>query len=265
MPKGNAKRVRASTARLTELRRGSYASARATERLLTEARDRGLPSAISRTSQWRARKEEASRMTPFGPLVREYSVPLKEGDFDVAIQHPMAMLHVSHTDCEPFRKLMRDTLKAHPPSAAAPWRIAMYCDEVGHNPIGRDNRKCEAIYWSFLEFGGRVLHTELGWFEVMVIRTNVVEKLPGFMSRLFTLILNDLFFDDVHNFSDGIILPDGISLVAKFACLVADEKALKEILCARAQVASNSAQYATKYATTRLRTHVQLGALEALA
>ena len=197
------------------------------------ARDEGVPSAISRTSMWRARKEIATRITPFGKLVQEFTIPLPDGDYDVAVQQPMAMMYVAYQECEPFRKLMDDSVAAHPPSKTAPWRIAMYCDEVGHNPIGRDNRKCEAIYWSFLEFGARALHTELAWFEVMVIRTTVVELLPGFMSRLFKLILNSLFFGEIHSFADGVLLSPSAFIVAKFSCLVADEKALKEILCAK--------------------------------
>ena len=231
--KTNVKRERVSASRLTDLRRGSYASARATERILCDARAKGIPSAVSRTSQWRARKERASRMTPFGKLVDEFVIPTPAGDITIAAQHPMAMVYTSYVECEPFRKMFRRTIDKYPPTPSAPWRIAMYCDEVGHNPVGRDNRKCEAIYWSFLEFGPRVLHTEDAWFEVMAVRTGVVAQIPGFMSGLFKIILNRLFFGDVGNFSTGCLMPDCILLYAEFSCLVADEKALKEILCAK--------------------------------
>ena len=142
----NVKRERVSASRLTDLRRGSYASARATERILCDARAKGIPSAVSRTSQWRARKERASRMTPFGKLVDEFVIPTPAGDITIAAQHPMAMVYTSYVECEPFRKMFRRTIDKYPPTPSAPWRIAMYCDEVEHNPVGRDNRKCEAIY-----------------------------------------------------------------------------------------------------------------------
>ena len=214
---------------LTDWSRGSYASGRALERILADVRTHGLPKASSRRTQYRARKKAALTLTPHGALVQHLELPLSTGPRKFAVQHPMAMLHIARQRSLAFDSFFKERLALHPPDQS-PWRLVMYVDEVGHNPVGRDNRKCEAIYWSFLEFGARALHTEDAWFEVMVIRTIEVQKLPGFMSQLFVILLTALFF----NHSAGIDLMHGVHLLdvllfAKLACNVADEKALKEI------------------------------------
>lgn len=219
---------------LADLSRGSYASGRAIERLLADVRNHGIPEATSRRSLYRARKAEANLQTPYGPLVQSFVLPLSSGPETVAVQHPLGILHVVCAECPAFSSVLRDALQRQPPSGAAPWRLVLYCDEIGHNPLGRDNRKCEAIYWSFLELGTRALHLELGWFEVMVVRTRLVEELPGGMSHLLRLLLNNLFFNQSNgsNLETGVHLQDGLPLLfAKFACFVADEKAIKEVWC----------------------------------
>ena len=87
-------------------------------------------------------------------------------ELKVAAQHPMAMLHVSIEQCEGFRKVLATAMRQTPPTRDNPWGVVIYCDEVGHNPVGRDNRKVQCLYWSFLELGSKVLHTEPAWFTV---------------------------------------------------------------------------------------------------
>ena len=176
--------------RLCDLRRGSYASARATERLMISAREDGIPTAVSRTSMWRARKKVLSEPTPFGPLVQDMTLPTYDGDVVVAVQHPSAMLYKAMHTCEPFRSFFLPIYEQNTPSPAKPWHLCLYADEIGHNPIGRDNRKCECVYWSIYEFGVQALATEAVWFKVVVARTKVVFQVDGDMSHLFKIFLN---------------------------------------------------------------------------
>ena len=218
--------------RITDLRRGSYASARATEKLMRSARDEGVPQAVSRTTYWRARKRLLGSATVYGPLVQDFTLPLRGGPKTFAVQQPAAMLYTALDACEPFRNFFTHRYDMHKPSASSPWHIIMYCDEIGHNPVGRDNRKCESIYWSFHEFGGEALHSEACWFKIMVVRSQEVAKLDGHMSHLFRLLLNHHFFGE-HSFADGVVVGPGQIMYATFGFVIADEKALKEVLFAK--------------------------------
>ena len=220
--------------RLTNLQRGSYASVRALERILCDVKKNGVPEAVGRSTFYRARKKAASEVTPFGALIQPFDLPLADGVHTVVAQHPLAMLHVVARDCEPFRNTLEQALRRKPPSAEAPWGLVMYCDEIGHNPVGRDERKIESVYWSFLELGPAALSTELAWFEVVAVRTTLIEELPSGMSHLYKLILSRLFFnrEQGSDMSVGVFLRDGWPMIfAKFACFVADEKAIKEVWC----------------------------------
>ncbi len=223
---------------LVRFSRGSYASHRAIERLLRQVREEGIPDASSRASQWRARAAIAGQVGPFGPLVQDLVLP--HSDITYAVQHPMAMLHFCCGDEKyvGFVCLMRYALRNHPP-ADGPWHLVMYADEIGHNPLGHDNRKCECIYWSFLEFGPAALQTEDAWFIVCVIRTKQIEKLSGFMSHMFKLLLKRYFFNSQngHHFKNSgvriVIEGKSFFIFAEFGAIVADEKALKEVFCCK--------------------------------
>ena len=73
MPKKGSKRAAATDPqRLSDMRRGSYGTARCTEKLMKIARDEGIPNAISRTSHWRARKALTTSNDIYGPLVQDF-------------------------------------------------------------------------------------------------------------------------------------------------------------------------------------------------
>ena len=222
-----ATKKRPAAQRLTDLQRGSYASVRAISRLMREARDEGIPEYTSRTQMWKARNQVASTPTRFGPLVHELELP---SGHEVFVQNPMAMLDTCCREAPLFNQFLRNAHARTPSSMTNPWRIVMYFDEVGHNPIGRDNRQLECVYWSFLELGMVALHTEAVWFEVAITRTEIVADLPAKMSQFIRIILNRCFFNDTHSFATGILLHGALMLFATFACVVADEKALKEVL-----------------------------------
>ena len=141
------KRPRIQPERLSDLRQGSYASYSALEQLMRRLSADGVPKVHSRISQARSRNVLATQSTPYGNVVHDFWLPQNDGSFfKIAAQHPMAMLHVACTDCEPFRKIMQTALARARPSPDAPWGLAVYCDEVGHNMVGHDNRKVQAIY-----------------------------------------------------------------------------------------------------------------------
>ena len=144
------KRPRIQPERLSDLRQGSYASYSAVEQLMRKLSANGVPEVYNRRSQARSRSVLATQSTPYGNVVQDFWLPQNYGTFfKIAAQHPMAMVHAACTDCEPFRKIMQTALARARPSPGALWGLAVYCDEVGRNMVGHDNRKAQAIYWSF--------------------------------------------------------------------------------------------------------------------
>ena len=128
-----------NSARLADFSRGSYISHRAIENLLCKARKEGIPEAISRTSQWRARKELVQKLTPYGSLIQTMDLLLDDGPKQIAAQNPFALLYIACKECQPFAKLMHDSLILHPCSPESPWNLIIYHDEVGFSPLKADS------------------------------------------------------------------------------------------------------------------------------
>ena len=154
---------RVAVDRLIELSHGgSYVSQRGITRLLTDARDNGIPTSFSMASQYRARRARCSEdCTPYGALVHPMTLTLVNGVMrTIYVQHPLAMLYRASQECAPLSRLLECSLARNPSTAESPWGIVLYADEIGHNPIGIDNRKIQSVYWSLLQFGSMALHTE---------------------------------------------------------------------------------------------------------
>ena len=108
--------------RLTDLKRGRYASTSAIAHLLDTVRRQGIPECSSASAQRRARVALCSQAAPSGPIVQQLEVPAKH-DPSVAAraptnavipyQNPLAILHVSVQECEPLAELMRDAVRTH--------------------------------------------------------------------------------------------------------------------------------------------------------
>jgi hypothetical protein len=190
--------------RLTDLKRGRYASTNAIAHLLDTVRRQGIPECSSASAQRRARVALCSQATPFGPIAQQLEVPAKHDparaptNVIIPYQNPLAMLHVSVHECEPLAELMRDAVRTHgEPSLAAPWRLIWYFDEIGQSPLATvDTRKTYGTYWSFLEFGPRMLCTDNCWFAASAVRSTEVKKLEGGPSHLSKLILRTFFRND---------------------------------------------------------------------
>ena len=112
--------------RLTDLKRGRYASTNAIAHLLDTVRRQGIPECSSASAQRRARVALCSQATPFGPIVQQLEVPAKHDparaptNVSIPYQNPFAMLHVSVQECEPLAELMRDAVRTH----GEPWLAA---------------------------------------------------------------------------------------------------------------------------------------------
>ncbi len=170
-------------------------------------------------------------MTPYGPLVTVVEDILP--GMKLAIQNPAAFLHMA-CEREGFANLMRATMQKHP----FPWTIVLYAD--GISPADalakHDQRKLQAVYYSFLEFGEEVLCTEEVWCVLVAVRDKKLEKGMPSLSVVLSGIFDRFFFsddDDGVNFErTGVMVPLGdepVCFRARVGMVVADEPALHDI------------------------------------
>ncbi len=194
---------------LAHLGRRSYVSQSGISNLLKELHAIGsLPSQTSRSSVKRARDKNLHAMsTPYGPLVRRVKVHIDGVDYEFDYIHPIAFLAYAAQHCDPFGEILVETAANHPSHCNAKWDIILYSDEVTPgDALKRGNqKKTQAIYWSFKQFGSELLASEYLWFVVVVLRSNNDLLLHGGMTTLFRYIW-ETFFDDVSNLRAGVII-----------------------------------------------------------
>ena len=80
------------------------------------------------------------------------------------VQHPLAMLATVASEFPEIAALMADISKLD---------IVLYSDEItpGQQIKGND-RKCQTIYWSLINFGPELLCFESMWFTVAALRAS---------------------------------------------------------------------------------------------
>ena len=74
--------------------------------------------------------------------------------------------------------------------------------------IGKDQRKSEAFYWSFLEFGADVLCQEAAWLVSCAARSMLVHSIPGAVSNTMRMLMHT-FIRDGSDIRNGLLLPVG--------------------------------------------------------
>ena len=172
---------------LVEMHRGSHTTIKGAASILRYVRDHGLPTAVSESSQRRARQHHAGTSTPFGPVVQELVLNMADGRTDkVWVSHPFALLYRTVAECPPFKELMLKKLQQFPCSVQQPWGLIIYFDEVSPtDPLSNhtDERQIQSFYWTFYEFADIVFHEEV-WFVVTCARSVTVNDLEVGMSEL---------------------------------------------------------------------------------
>ena len=128
-----------------------------------------------------------------------------------------------------------------PSSPTSPWHVVIYFDAISpQNPLakGKDKRKVQAVYWSFLQFGA-LLCEELLWFCCSSTRNAIVQDCEGGMSAHVRILLTTLFFGREFNsrrhgltldLSDAGDRSELVTLWADHGATVADLVALEEVL-----------------------------------
>ena len=190
-----SKRVR--LAHLEHFRRKvPHVSASALSAVLLEAKESGIPDLHDRRDFREARDAVLDEATPYGPIYQSVDVPIHAPRKRQHLQviHPLAFLYLLLSTCVNFSNYVESIHAAHPSSAASPWGLVLYSDEVTPgNQLAMDNkRKIQAVYFSFLEFGASLGSEDL-WLTLTAKRSSAVNEIPGGMSQVFGMILK-LFF-----------------------------------------------------------------------
>lgn len=222
-------------ARLLPFRHGSYSSYAALAQCLRRVKDEGVPEATSSSSFIRARTATSNAMTPYGPLIGSFEVETSHGPEQLFYANPIAILHEACRTAK-FGTVMRAKLLARPSTPENPWTLVFYTDEIGVTTmmIGKDLRKCEAFYWSFLEFGPEMLCQEAAWFVVSAARSIIVHDIEGAVSNMMRMLMHKFFSAGAHDFRTGVLLPvgqDGAPALffARPGVVAGDEDGLKKL------------------------------------
>ena len=158
--------------------------------ILKAVRKHGLPDAISRPTLKRRRADAIPQETPVGPLWGSIQL-LCEGNslLQLPVCNPYALLYVTLENCRPFREYFESVHVGN--SAAAPFKIICYCDEIlpGDQLKATNMRKMVAWYWSILDFKGQLVSiSTFGWktwhsFAIGWILLSCVLQGPGPFGR----------------------------------------------------------------------------------
>ena len=179
-------------------RRLPHVSQRALSSTIKDIKQHGLPELDHRNHFNEARELLMNEKTEYGPISVTREVTTHDGGVArFRMASPLALLCFVFFHCAPFAGFLEQRFAECPPSLDNPWNLVLYCDEVhpGDQLGGKKNRKFHAIYFSFREFGIAALSHENMWFTIATVRTQVVNTIPGGMSKIFSLVLRELFVD----------------------------------------------------------------------
>jgi hypothetical protein len=165
---------------------------------LKDIRKHGLPELDDTKDLREAREMLMNEKNPYGPISVEKEVPaVGGGTLRIRMATPVALLYFVFFHCAPFASFLEDRLVESPSTFEHPWNLILYCDEVhpGDQLGGKKLRKFHAIYFAFKEFGIAALSHEDMWFTIATVRTQLVNQIPGGMSKVFSIVLRELFVE----------------------------------------------------------------------
>ena len=167
----------------------------------------------------------ANAVTPYGPVVMKMTLD----DIDIDFVNPFAYMYFL---CDKFRKLFQILCPGGQPTQRC---IVLYIDEVRPgNPLraGDKSRTTQCLYWVFSCLPDRFISNCDTWFLGTTVRSKIIDKVPGKVSRLMTAVINLFWSASGNSWSRGILAGHGndvAMLSARFGGFLGDEKALKEI------------------------------------
>ena len=232
----SSKRQRQSAAALAALGKESYASQSAIANLLKHVKRHGIPTAFSRPSQYRAKKEICATRTDFGTITQQVSLPLSKGDSkDVTMQAPLPFFAYNCEQSDTYARIVGDAMRAHPCTPASPWHIILYQDGIDPSDMGATHhtRSACAWYWSIAEFGMYALSHEEVWGCICTLRKSEYNQVQGGMCGVLAAVLK--LFRGIHDIKlAGIRVhvkgQQPLHMFADVNVYFGDEPAIKEMI-----------------------------------
>jgi hypothetical protein len=228
--------------KLLELGGGKHVTQSGKVAILRDLKALGVLSegqAVSRRTLLRERAKAASRTTPFGPCIVQKTFNTSSGPKDYPVQNPLAMLHIAMLESDRYSNYVRDAIRLRgKPTAAAPWTICIYVDEVTcGNPLAvraDARRKVEGVYWALYSLGPMALSDESAWFELVAFRTSETVTFEGSVSHLLDVCLTAFFDPEGYDLKYGLSFTvkgyGDLMLLALVEMLIADIKAIVEAI-----------------------------------
>ena len=211
-----------------------HMSASALAAVLKVVEDEGIPEVHNRKTLQEARDSVNDAPTPFGPIHREVQMHAVGGGLEaINLTNPFALIWTALKTSDAFSAFFASRLAKYPSSPECPWSLILYNDEVTPgNPLSTDNqRKLQAVYFSFMQFGANALSKEESWFTAMVERSTSIKGIDAGMSQAFGAVIRSFFDSDgIDMQTGGVSLPIGghqVRVFAKLGAIVQDGGAHK--------------------------------------
>ena len=179
-----------------------------------------------------AEKNHGEQRTPYGPLIQEMSLPIKNFK-PWKFVHPLALLYYMSMLSDAFGACMHAVCED-----GTPLQLILYMDEIcPGNPLRPEkSRTMQAIYWVFSDFPQWILSRTLSWPVFGVIRSNIIQRLPGGMSHFMRYVLLQFFPERGHSLARGVQIKVRQTMYivrSVFQGFLADDKAHTEVNCCK--------------------------------
>ena len=170
----------------------------------------------------------ANTNTIYGPIVQRIEINV-EGCKYWEYVNPFAYLYYLSTISSCFSEMMRSACRDD-----RPVRIVIYADAlIPGNPFRPEaSRTLMCIYWAIADWPQHVLNRSFAWPVFSILRTSVIEKIPGGLGYIMRVVLKIFFATVGASFTTGVhIVFRGGDFVATgiFAGFLADLLGHKEI------------------------------------
>ena len=153
-------------------------------------------------------KQAIARCTAYGVLVQQLPAKLPTGaDLNIPCINLASLIQGMYAAGGYFYEMLNHVHEATPSSIGSPWRGVLYSDEVHPgNQLSSSGRKVWAVYFSFLELSPKLLSNENHWFTLMVVRSELVQKVSAGIGQCLKLLLESMFANDFGNPEHGLTL-----------------------------------------------------------
>ena len=97
-----------------------------------------------------------------------------------------------------WSRFLKQKMLENPPTPEDPWTLILYTDEVtpGNVLAVVNNRKIQAIYFSFLELGANALSREEAWFVLMIEFSSTVNQMHAGIPQVVSKCIGAFFQRD---------------------------------------------------------------------